>query len=87
MADPANEPRPDPATEERYAAPEKRRGGLPPWLWIILAVVLVALLWYMLSGDGEDEIATEEPAVVTDVQTADETGESVPVETDIEVEE
>ncbi len=45
----------------------ERRGGFPWWGWLLLALValaLLALLWALLAGDDDDEVAGVDPEVV-----------------------
>lgn len=53
---------------------KKEGGGTPIWLWLLGALLLLALLWFLLRG------CENEPEVVAPV--ADTTAQVAPVETD-----
>ena len=47
---------------------EKTATGTPWWLWLLGALLLAALLWFLISALGDDD---DDVAVVDDVETVD----------------
>jgi len=58
---------------------ERKSGGIPWWVWLILAALVIGLLIYMFSGNDDSERASVEttPAVVAPVAPADGTAQPV----------
>ena len=49
---------------------EKKSGGIPGWVWLLLGLLLLALLLWWLLGDDDDDVAmVDEPAAVEQVDT------------------
>lgn len=46
--------------------PVQRRGSVPWWVWLLLAVLAAALLFWMFADDGEEVAAVDSPAIVAD---------------------
>ena len=44
--------------------PIEKKGGIPGWVWLLLALLLAALLLWWLLADDDEEVAYTEPAVV-----------------------
>ncbi|MBU2136970.1 MAG: hypothetical protein KKA45_12325, partial [Alphaproteobacteria bacterium] len=47
------------------------RKGLPWWAWLIMALIAVALIWWVVAemGDDEDDLAASDVAIVETVPT------------------
>ncbi len=43
----------------------ERRGGIPWWVWAIVALIIVAIIWYFASGGTSNSAAGQEPATNT----------------------
>ena len=45
--------------------PLEKKGGIPGWVWLLLALLLAALLlWWLLADNDAEEVAYTDPAVV-----------------------
>ena len=44
--------------------PIKEKGGIPWWVWLLLAAIIAALLIWWISGDGDDEARAVDPVAV-----------------------
>ena len=52
-----------PASEPRQSGSEPQNGGGKNWLWVVIAIIVVALLaFFLLRGCGKGDEATEQPA-------------------------
>lgn len=51
----------------------KKSGGVPWWVWALLALLLIALLFWFLNRDDDPEVATDPvaPAVATATPVAE----------------
>ncbi|MFN3852501.1 MAG: DUF1508 domain-containing protein [Spirosomataceae bacterium] len=59
-----------PPVTPTYEYEEEAKGGIPPWLWWLLgALLLGALLWWLLRGCDKPEVKADVPAVVADSVT------------------
>ena len=48
--------------------PVKEKGGIPWWVWLLLAAVIILALVWLFAGDTDDEVEQVEPVAVETVQ-------------------
>lgn len=48
---------------------ERKNKGMPWWAWLLIALVIAAILWWLLTGRDDDRVA-QSPAPATVSQTA-----------------
>ena len=61
--------------------PVEKRSGIPPWVWILLALLLVGLLaWWLLDDDDGDVVDYADTDVVAGAAAAYAIGDDVDLE-------